>query len=101
VLIGAGATWWVFWVVGTIPGRLAGGFITRPEQFGIDIVMPIFLAAMNVPLWKGRRDAVIWGIAGAVALTAWALLPGYAFIMAGSLAGALAGALVPEVADAD
>ena len=101
VLIGAGAMLWLFWVAGTIPGRLAAGFITRPEQFGIDLVMPIFFAAMIVPLWKGRRDAVIWGIAGAVALTAWALLPGYAFIMAGSLAGALAGALVPEVADAD
>jgi len=101
VLIGAGAALWLFWVVGTIPGRLAGGFDHAPEQFGIDLVMPIFFAAMIVPLWKGRRDAVVWGIAGAVALAAWAIVPGYAFIMAGAFSGALAGALLPEAADAE
>jgi len=55
--------------------------------------MPIFFAALLVPLWRGVRPARPWAVAGAVAVVVHALVPGYAFIIAGALAGAAAGAL--------
>ncbi|WP_372425065.1 AzlC family ABC transporter permease [Salinarimonas chemoclinalis] len=93
VILGAGAMLWVLWVLATIPGFLAGALVTRPEAFGLDLVMPIFFAVMLVPLWKGLAPAMPWIVAGAVALATSALVDGYAFIVVGALAGAAAGAL--------
>jgi predicted branched-subunit amino acid permease len=93
VLFGAGLTLWVVWVLSTVPGYLAGALVEEPRRLGLDLVMPIFFAAMLVPFWKGWRPARPWAVAGAVALAVHALVPGYAFIIAGALAGAAAGAL--------
>ena len=78
----------------TIPGFLAGALVPEPKRFGLDLVMPIFFAAMLVPLWKGFRPARPWAFAGLVALVVHGFVPGYAFILAGALAGALAAALL-------
>lgn len=97
VLFGAGITSWVFWVAGTIPGYLLGALVPEPRRFALDLVMPVFFAAMAVPLWKGLRvSALPWAVAGIVALAVQALVPGYLFIVAGALAGALTGGLVRE-----
>ena len=93
VLFGAGLTLWCVWVLATVPGYLAGALVEEPRRLGLDLVMPIFFAAMLVSFWKGWRPARPWAVAGAVALVVHALLPGYAFIIAGALAGAAAGAL--------
>lgn len=96
VLLGSGVFLWALWVVATIPGYLAGALVTEPRRFGLDVLMPVFFAAMLVPLWKGARPAIPWAVAGAVALAAQALAPGYVFIIAGALAGMLAGAFVHD-----
>lgn len=96
VLFGAGVALWAIWVAATLPGYLAGSLVPEPKRFGLDLVMPIFFAAMLVPLWRGLRPARPWAVAGAVALAVHALMPGYAFIIAGALSGALAGALLDE-----
>jgi predicted branched-subunit amino acid permease len=93
VIFGSGLTLWFLWVFATLPGYFAGALVSEPQRFGLDLVMPIFFAAMLVPLWKGWRPAVPWAVAGAVALAVHALVPGYAFIIAGALAGAAAGAV--------
>jgi predicted branched-subunit amino acid permease len=93
VLFGSGFTLWVAWIAATVPGYLAGALVSEPKRFGLDLVMPIFFAAMLVPLWKGFRPALPWAVAGAVALIVHAFVPGYAFIIVGALAGAVAGAL--------
>jgi len=46
---------------------------------------------MLVPLWRGPRRGVAWVIAGAVALAVQHFVPGWWFIVAGSIAGAIAG----------
>jgi predicted branched-subunit amino acid permease len=56
--------------------------------------MPVFFVTMLVPLWRGARSARPWVVAGSVALVVHALVPGYAFIIAGALSGAVAGALL-------
>lgn len=96
VVLGAGLTMWVVWIVATLPGFLAGALVERPEAFGLDLVMPVFFSVMLVPLWKGARAAIPWLVAGAVSLATSLLVEGYLFIIVGALSGALAGALIDE-----
>lgn len=93
VLAGSGVALWVIWVIATLPGYLAGAFVSNPEAFGLDLVMPIFFAAMLAPLWRGAGPAVPWAVAGIVALMVQQLFEGYVFIIVGALAGAITGAL--------
>ena len=94
VLFGAGVALWIVWVFGTLPGYLGGALVTEPRSLGLDLVMPVFFVTMLVPLWRGARSARPWVVAGGVALVVHALVPGYAFIIAGALSGAVAGALL-------
>jgi predicted branched-subunit amino acid permease len=98
VVIGAGLALWTVWVVATVPGYLLGALVADPRRYGIDLVMPIFFAAMIVPLWRGRRAALPWVVAGLVALVTAKLVDGYVFIIAGSLSGALVGAFIDDAA---
>lgn len=94
VPFGAGLLSWVAWVAATAPGFLAGALVAEPRRFALDLVMPIFFAAMAVPLWRGAGPSGLpWVVAGIVALAVQHLVPGYAFIVAGALAGALTGGL--------
>jgi predicted branched-subunit amino acid permease len=96
VFVGAGLALWVVWVGFAIPGYLLGTVIADPKQFGFDLMLPIFFAAMFVPLWRGARRAIGWVIAGAVALIVSYLVPGWWFIVAGALTGSIAGAFIDE-----
>ena len=96
VFAGAALTLWLIWVGSAIPGYLLGAFIADPKRFGFDLMLPIFFAAMFVPLWRGARRAVGWVIAGAVALVVSYVVPGWWFIVVGALTGSIAGAFVDE-----
>lgn len=96
VFAGAGLTLWAVWVTSAIPGYLLGAFIADPKRFGFDLMLPIFFAAMFVPLWRGARRAIGWAIAGIVALAASYLLPGWWFIVIGALAGSIAGVFIDD-----
>ena len=96
VFAGAGLALWVVWVTSAIPGYLLGAFLADPKRFGFDLMLPIFFAAMFVPLWRGARRAIGWVIAGAVALVVSYLVPGWWFIVAGALTGSIAGAFIDE-----
>jgi predicted branched-subunit amino acid permease len=96
VLLGSGVLLWVVWVPATAAGHVLGAMIAEPQRWGLDQVMPIFFVAMLVPLWRGMRKAVPWAIAGAVALTVQAMVPGYWYMIAGALAGSIAGGLIDE-----
>jgi predicted branched-subunit amino acid permease len=98
VLVGAGLALWLVWVAATVPGYLLGALVSDPRQYGIDLVMPIFFAAMIVPLWRGPRGMLPWIIAGIVALVTARLVDGYVFIIVGALSGAVAGALLDDPA---
>lgn len=98
VFVGAGVVSWASWSLATIPGYLAGAAVTDPRRFALDLVLPFFFAAMAVPLWRGLgRSGPPWIVAALVALIVQAFVPGYLFIVAGSLAGALVGALRRDV----
>jgi predicted branched-subunit amino acid permease len=84
------------WIAGTVIGYFLGGFVVEPKTYGLDLVLPVFFAAMLIPLWSGARRAIGWGVAGAVAVTAQQVLPGYWFIIVGAVCGALAGGFLDD-----
>ena len=96
VLCGAGLSLWAIWQASTIAGYAIGNLIANPERYGLDLILPIFFVAMLVPLWRGPRRAAPWAIAGAVALIVQYLVPGYWYIVIGSLAGAFSGGFIDE-----
>jgi len=91
VYLGAAIVITLGWIVGTIVGYFLGGFVVEPKKYGLDLVLPVFFAAMLVPLWSGARRAIGWAVAGIVAVAAQQVLPGYWFIIIGAVCGALAG----------
>ncbi len=88
------------WFLSTSAGYVLGALITNPGKYGLDLVMPAFFAAMLVPLWAGARNALGraggWVVAGVVAVVVERLVPGWWFIVAGSVAGAMAGGFLDE-----
>ena len=58
--------------------------------------MPVFFAAMLIPLWRSPRRGAAWLVAGAVALAVQQLLGGWWFIVAGAVAGSVAGGLLDD-----
>ncbi len=93
-LFGSGILIWLVWVVTTVIGHAAGGFLHPPPGH------PVFFAALAVfvailtTMWGGRRDVLPWAIAAAVSVVVARLLPGGSwYIVAGALAGSLAAGL--------
>jgi predicted branched-subunit amino acid permease len=100
VFLGGALVVWVAWLAATAAGYLTGALVADPRKIALDLVLPIFFAAMLVPLWRGGRRAVAWGIAGAVAIATEQLVSGWWFVMVGALAGSLAEAFLEEARDA-
>jgi 4-azaleucine resistance transporter AzlC len=94
IYLGAGFAMWVVWVAATVPGYLLGARISDLERFGLDLVLPAFFIVMLIPMWRGPMAAVPWAVAGATALAVAALVPGWWFIIAGSVAGSVTGGLL-------
>jgi predicted branched-subunit amino acid permease len=94
VLLGCALILWLVWLIATLTGFFAGALVPEPRRFGLDLVMPVFFGVMLVPLWKGAGSALPWLVAGVISLIVHALVPGYAFIIAGALAGVAAGMLI-------
>jgi predicted branched-subunit amino acid permease len=97
VFLGACVVLAIGWMGATTLGFLLGALITDPRRYGLDLVMPVFFAAMMVPLWRGARRCVAWAVAGAVALAVQQLLGGWWFIAAGSIAGSVVGGFLDDV----
>jgi len=87
--LGGAIVVWVAWMSATTVGYLLGALVADPRRIALDLVLPIFFAVMVTPFWRGRRRAVAWGAAGAVALlTSW-LVPGWWFVITGALVGSV------------
>jgi predicted branched-subunit amino acid permease len=91
VLLGAGASMFVSWNLGTGIGAAAGHALPDPRRLGVDFVVPLTFLAVLVPLVRTRAAAVAALVAGAATLLLAWLAPGVAVLGAG-LAGSAAGA---------
>lgn len=96
IYLGAGLAIWAVWVAAVVPGYLLGAFISDPKRFGIDLMLPIFFAAMLVQIWRGPRRAIGWAVAGVVALIAAQLVAGWWFVVIGAVAGSIVGGFVRD-----
>lgn len=96
VYAGVGMALWPLWIGATAIGHLAGAVVAHPRAWGLDFIVPALFAATLVSVWRGPRAALPWIVSGVIALTVQALVPGYAYVVAGGLAGAAAGALLDD-----
>ena len=96
VFLASGVVIWAVWTLAAVPGYLAGSLIADPKKLALDLAIPAFFAAMMVPLWRGRRRAIPWAVAGAVSYAVSLTVPGWWFIIAGALAGSVAGGFLDE-----
>jgi predicted branched-subunit amino acid permease len=92
ILLGSGVALWLVWIASTAAGHWLGTLVSDPAHYGLDLVMPVFFAVLLVPLWRGARAAMPWGVAGAVALLFSEFVAGSWYIIAGAVAGSLAAA---------
>jgi 4-azaleucine resistance transporter AzlC len=71
VLLGAGVTLYLAWVVGTALGVAFGDVIGDPGSWGLDAAFPALFLALLVPQLTGRREtaAAVLGAGIALALT--------------------------------
>jgi predicted branched-subunit amino acid permease len=90
----------VAWIAATTVGYELGALVADPRAIALDLVLPIFFTAMLVPLWRGRRRAIGWAIAGLVALATEYLVAGWWFIITGAIAGSIAEGFAEDGADA-
>jgi predicted branched-subunit amino acid permease len=90
----------VAWISATMAGYLAGTLVADPRAIGLDLVLPIFFAAMVVPLWRGRRRAIAWGVAGLVALATEYFVSGWWFVITGGIAGSVVEGFAEKAPDA-
>lgn len=96
VFLGASLVILVTWMAASTAGFWLGALVGDPRRYGLDLVMPIFFAAMLVPLWRSARGAIPWVIAGAVAVTVQQLFGGWYFVVAGAVAGMLVGGFIHD-----
>ena len=96
VFLGSSVLLAIVWIGATCVGHVGGGLVADPRRYGIDLVMPIFFAAMLIPLWRGGRRAIAWIVAGAVAVAVHRLAGGWWFIIAGALAGSVVGGFLDD-----
>lgn len=79
------------WLAAVSAGYFLGVLIANPKAIGLDLVMPVFFAAMLVPIWRGPSNLVPWLTAAVVSLMFYWLVPGWWYVVAGALAGSIAG----------
>jgi 4-azaleucine resistance transporter AzlC len=87
-LLGSGIAIWVFWVLATVLGAVAGGVIDDPATYGLDFMLTAVFITIAVSLWEGQSDLVPWLVAGVVAVGTAQLFGGQWYILFGGLAGA-------------
>jgi predicted branched-subunit amino acid permease len=96
IILGGALLILVLWLAATTAGYLLGALVPHPQAIALDLVMPVFFAAMLVPLWRGTRRAIPWIVAGVVALVVYSLIGGWWYVVAGGLAGSIAGGFVDD-----
>jgi len=90
-LLGAGASMFAAWNLGTALGTALGGAVPDPGRFGIDLVAPLTFLAVLVPLVRTRPAALVAGIA---AFGLVRVLPGGVAVLGAGVVGIAAGALI-------
>jgi 4-azaleucine resistance transporter AzlC len=93
VLVGSGAIGWAAWVLGTAIGAVGGAQLGDPSVYGIDVLMPVYFAALIVPGIVSSPRWLFAAVAALVAVVTQPIVPtGWNIILA-AIAGGLIGLL--------
>lgn len=95
-LFGGGLIIWFTFVPSTAIGQVFGSLLANPRPYGVDMILPLYFVALLAPMFESARRSVPWAIAGLVAIAVQYLVPGFWYIIAGTLAGAAAGGLLGD-----
>jgi predicted branched-subunit amino acid permease len=95
-LFGGGLIIWLTFVPSTAIGQIFGSLLANPRPYGVDMILPLYFVALLAPMFESARRSLPWAIAGLVAIAVQYVLPGFWYIIAGTLAGAIAGGLLGD-----
>ncbi|HWV51471.1 AzlC family ABC transporter permease [Pseudorhodoplanes sp.] len=95
-LFGGGLIVWFTFVPSTAIGQIFGTLLANPRPYGVDMILPLYFVALLAPMFESARRSVPWAIAGLVAIAVQSVLPGFWYLIAGTLAGAVAGGLLGD-----
>jgi predicted branched-subunit amino acid permease len=95
-LLGGGLIIWFTFVPSTAIGQVFGSLLSNPRPYGVDMILPLYFVALLAPMFESARRSAPWAIAGLVAIAVQYALPGFWYIIAGTLAGAIAGGLLGD-----
>ena len=87
-LFGGGLIIWLTFVPSTGIGQIFGSLLVNPKSYGIELILPLYFVALLAPMFESLRRSLPWAIAGVVALVVQHFVPGFWYIIAGTLAGA-------------
>jgi predicted branched-subunit amino acid permease len=94
VLLGAGASMYTGWNLGTLLGAGLGAVLPSPGAYGINLVAPLAFLAVLMPLVRSRPMLLVAAVAG---VTAWLLsrvAPGGVAVLGAGLIGCCVGAWI-------
>jgi predicted branched-subunit amino acid permease len=95
-LFGGGAAIWVTFVSATAIGVMFGKLLSDPRPYGVDMILPLYFVALLAPMFESAKRSLPWAIAGIVAIAVQFVLPGFWYIIVGTLAGAIAGGFIGD-----
>jgi predicted branched-subunit amino acid permease len=98
VLLGAGASMYTGWNLGTALGAGVGAVLPGPGAFGIDLVAPLSFLAVLVPLVRSRPAVLVAAVAGIAALLMARIAPGGVAVLGAGLVGCVVGAWATRTA---
>ena len=93
---GGGLAIWLTFVPATAIGQIFGSLLANPRPYGVDMILPLYFVALLAPMFESTRRSLPWAIAGLVAVAVQFVLPGFWYIIAGTLAGAIAGGFLGD-----
>jgi 4-azaleucine resistance transporter AzlC len=92
---GVGLCLYVLWFVGTALGTLAGGYIPKPELFGLDFIFPAIFIGLVMGFAKHWQAVPVILASAISALLAHHFIGGTSFVIVGGIAGMTMAALLP------
>ena len=92
VLLGAGASMYSGWNLGTALGAGLGAALPNPGAFGINLVAPLAFLAVLVPLVRTRPMLAVVVVAGVSTYLLSQAVPGGVAVLGAGLAGCMVGA---------
>jgi predicted branched-subunit amino acid permease len=95
-VFGGGAAIWVTFVSATAIGMMFGKLLADPRPYGADMILPLYFVALLAPMFQSAKRSLPWAIAGIVAIAVQFVLPGFWYIIIGTLAGTIAGGLIGD-----